>query len=148
MSNRLNKKGISEIFSVVLIVGMSIVALTLLTTFLFGILGETKTQLAPAIECISAQTKIVESCVDEFNSELRLKIKISEKISSLQFIITSKGSAKSYYCGEKCDFSCTIPSEVGQTKTLYLPLQNIPEEVTLIMDGCNRGTTKIETCRL
>ncbi len=152
MSNRINKKGISEIFSTVLIVGMSIVALTLLTTFIFGILEVTKTQLAPATECISAQTKIEGACVDKTKSDLRIKIKISEEgINNLAFSIISKGSAKSYYCGEKCGVSCTIPPGVGQTKTLHLPInssESIPEEVTLIMDGCSRGTTKIENCRL
>ena len=146
MSNRLNKKGISEIFSVVLIVGMSIVALTLLTTFLFGILGETKTQLAPVVSCLTLQSKIVSACSSDGNLELEVLREISDdEISSFKFLIESSGKRESIYCGKDCG-SCNIQG-IGQTKKFYFNSEYVPGEITLFAnEKCNLGTKKVVAC--
>jgi predicted PurR-regulated permease PerM len=68
----INKKGLSDLLAVVLMIGMSAVALTLLGTFLFG-LSEQTAQFAPAVSCFEMNSKIESVCYKEQELQIELK---------------------------------------------------------------------------
>ena len=145
----INKKGLSDIIAVVMVIGMSIAVLALLGTFLFNLVGETA-QLAPAVSCFEMTSKIESVCYDDSNSDLQIKLRrglSDEGIFSFKFSIESAGNADLYYCGEQCGEQCTIPG-IGETKILNLNLQaSTPEKITLFAnENCNLGTKKVLSC--
>ena len=142
----LNNKGISQVVAIILIVGMTLVALSLLGTFLFDLFEKTETQLAPVVSCLTLQSKIVSACSSDGNLELEVLREISDdEISSFKFSIESSGKGESIYCGDGCG-SCNI-QEIGQTKKFYFNLEYVPEKVTLFANkNCKLGTKKVVAC--
>ena len=142
----INKKGLSDLLAVVLMMGMSAVALTLLGTFLFG-LSEQTAQFAPAVSCFEMNSKIESVCYKEQEQELQIKLKRGlgdEGINSFKFSIESAGNSNSYFCGEEC--GCTIP-EMGETKILSYEFDTMPEKATLFANkNCNLGEKEIKAC--
>ncbi len=143
----INKKGLSEIIAVVMMIGMSVVALTLLGTFLFNLVGETA-QLAPAVSCLEMTSKMESACYDGPNLELQIKLKrgLGDKgITSFKFGVESAGTTNSYSCGEEC--GCIIP-EMGETKILSYGFSTMPDKLTLFAnENCNLGTKKVIACQ-
>jgi hypothetical protein len=142
----LNNKGISQVVAIILIVGMTLVALSLLGTFLFDLFEKTETQLAPVVSCLTLQSKIVSACSSDGNLELEVLREISDdEISSFKFLIESSGKRESIYCGKDCG-SCNIQG-IGQTKKFYFNSEYVPGEITLFAnEKCNLGTKKVVAC--
>ena len=140
----INKKGLSDLLAVVLMIGMSAVALTLLGTFLFG-LSEQTAQFAPAVSCFEMNSKIESVCYKEQELQIELKRGIGDEgINSFEFSIESSGNSNSYFCGEEC--SCIIP-KIGETKILNYGFPTMPEKVTLFANkNCKLGTKKVVAC--
>ena len=143
---RLNNKGISQVVAIILIVGMTLVALSLLGTFLFELLENTETQLAPVVSCLTLQSQLVSACSSEEGLEIEVRRGISDdKISSFKFSIESSGKGESIYCGDGCG-SCNI-QEIGQTKKFYFNLEYVSEKITFFAnENCNLGTKKVVAC--
>jgi len=149
MSNKLNKKGISDVIAVTILLAMTITSLFLFGYFILDLSKETA-QLAPAVSCFEMNSKIESVCYDEEKTELKIKLKrglSDEGINSFMFSVESAGKSDSYYCGEKCgQGSCEIPGK-GETKTLYLILETFPEKIHLIAnENCNLGEKEIKAC--
>ena len=149
MSNKLNKKGISDVIAVTILLAMTITSLFLFGYFILDLSKET-TQLAPAVSCLEMNSKIESVCYDEEKTELKIELQrglSDEGIKFFMFSVEAAGQSDSYYCGEKCEQgSCEIPGK-GETKILYLNLETFPEKISLIAnENCNLGKKEIKAC--
>jgi|TARA_Y100000310_G_scaffold27657_1_gene26283 hypothetical protein len=140
MQNIIRKKGVAPIIAVVVLVGMSIIALTLVGTYVFNLVAFSETQLAPLGDCISYKSHL--GTINYQNGNLNVEIvrSLSDKeIRSFKLIIGSD----SYTCGDNCD-NCNIP-EMGSSHTYIYPFSSMPKEVTLFANGnCNLGTSQVK----
>ncbi|OIO81552.1 hypothetical protein AUJ84_00805 [Candidatus Pacearchaeota archaeon CG1_02_32_132] len=144
-----NKKGISEVISVVMIIMLTVSA----AAIVFATVRSSISQLSPGIDCtthtISNTLSVKYACYDkELNRiELTIKRNINEdSISRADFKILGEGSSEELICGNTCG-GCNLLSP-GETKNYYLEELKIknPESVVLSVDGCTLEKTTIRPC--
>jgi len=138
----LNKRGLSNLISNILIILMVIAVIGTLSAQTFKLINSPA--LSPETSCPLIYSKniidIQKSCYNELTQETELRIsRTSEKIliSSLKFSYDQE----TYSCGNTCG-TCNI-LEQRETRTYYFP--GNPEEITIFLNNCFMETKRITT---
>ena len=136
-----NKRGLSDIMAVSLIILVSVTA----TTFLFMTLNEATLQLEPAANCallsleVPKLLTIKEACLLGNEESLSVTLErshTSSDFSTIGFSISGDGPSAEFICGSTCGY-CPIPSP-GTLENYNLDLESMinPEFLTISVDGC------------
>ena len=129
----LNKKGMAEIVQIILIIALSIIAITSVWSYVSDLSNTLESQLSPIVDCVQLQTKIDSACI---SSENKIEVKISKALTDKITKITLAGDNNfKSSCGESCE-SCYLP-ESG-TKKIFLENSNLQEgsKIYLTIDSC------------
>ena len=147
---KINKKGLSTVVSVVLVMVLSIA--------LAGIVGTTlikfaNLSLSPAVSCtqlqISSPVSIEDACYDSSTGQARVLVKRAIDSPEISEFSLALGSSK-WSCTQSCG-SCNLLG-AGDTRTYYLPVQdfNIQQDnantLTLSVDSCTLTSAQIKAC--
>ncbi len=152
ITNKINKKGISTVVASVLLIMVSIVALTLVWTAIRPMIA---TSLSPQISCIELQSesaiKINSACYNNNTKELELLIERSQKseLSEIKFTISSDNNYRDFICSSNSEIcaNCQLP-EKGETKKYFFlsNSQTPPSRITIKSDSCILDTKEIVLC--
>ncbi|MEK6878347.1 MAG: hypothetical protein AABY22_02000 [Nanoarchaeota archaeon] len=141
----MKNKGLSEVVSVVVIILISIMAITILAAVVFKIANSPK--LSPEYSCLDLKIKNVASvesaCYNQNTKDLEIKIKrnlAEQQISNIEFITDNNH----FVCGDFCS-SCKILSQESAQK-YYIYTENKPAEVSIKINNCLISTKEIELC--
>jgi len=151
LNKKINKKGISEVVAVVLIILISIVAISIL----FVVVRQ-QLDFSPQLSCTELQIKqvfgIKDACLDEASGKVITTLKRSfddTQINSIGFTISFANEEKiNSICdgpfGLSCGSDCLIP-KAGETKKFYLDItgQSNPESLLIKANGCVLQNTEI-----
>ena len=155
LKSLMNKKAISPVIAVVLIVLISIASVSILSFYLIRI-SEKPSDLAPkVVSCIEIQQsppKIQSACMNSQTNRLEVAVKrspIDEYTAILGFFVESTGQTDVYECGASCSGKCTLPAE-GSTKKYYFDISYdlVPDEVRLYVNSndCEVDSVNIVPC--
>lgn len=139
-----NLKGLAPIISGILIILISIVAITIIWTFIKPVL------LSPAESCFASELNqkilIKSACYDSQTEEtiLVLERKVDSSISEIGIILSNNQESTRFSCSNSCG-TCTLLSE-GEIKTYYLPHEEAPQKITITSNGCKIQTSTISPC--
>ena len=146
-----NKKGLSQIIAVVILIMLSMASVSILFPVVRDIASSPEKQLAPLVSCLDIQAsspEIKSAVFDDETGELEIRIEktaVDDYTTSFDFIVSSNQDSERFTCGEFICDQCVIQNS-GETKTFYLktsPGFNA-EEVTLIVNSqCEVGTQDI-----
>jgi len=145
----LNKRGLSQIISVLIIMTVSIIGIGIVGASINNI---TKSNLSPAFSCtqeqINPSVRIQSVCYNELTKTLETNLtrNINENfIGELTFSINSE----SWSCGPVCGGTCTILNP-GAQKTYHFSdqstLQTQPKDISIAINGCFTETKKVISC--
>jgi hypothetical protein len=135
----MNKKGVSEIISTVLIIVLSIVLISVLASFVINLVK--LPQLSPEKSCVKMQInppiKISNVCFNQETQELEVIVfRDNFEVFSLDFIL----DGEKYSCA--CE-SCSILEK--QTFSKYFFAQDA-EKVSVVVNGCLVETKDVGYC--
>ena len=140
----LSKKALSEIVSTVLIIFISLAAITLVFIAVKDITQ--KVQFSPEKLCLSQPMEIKNTCYNSLTSDLQVTITRNnleqEMISSFIFLVDSNQETLSWQCGN-CNYCKVLDS--GE-KTYYISLDKKPDKVSIKLDSCILDTKNIQDC--
>jgi hypothetical protein len=131
----LNKKGISQIVTIVLFIVMLMASIALIASAILSLTKETTDRLAPVTNCLDLQRSpptIESAAISEGFLEVSVKRKLN-KISSLDFIIETSSGTERYTCGYSCGGHCILQG-ANQEKTFYFENQDATS-ITLLANG-------------
>lgn len=135
----MHKRGISGVVTSIALILVSLVAGSLLSYFVFN-LGTTS--LSPAISCTEAQItgslQIRSACYDAISRQTQVQIyqnPESSGISDAVIQLVAGESSEQWTCGTLSCTSCSLPNK-GETNTLMLPSDTIPQMVALKVGEC------------
>jgi len=141
----INRKGISNIVGTVILVMLSLTAVTMVWQMTLTLIDPV--QFAPALNCLEAQGKIdlKNACFNGEDIEITIEKSLTEiEMINLEFIIGD--DERTYSCGNSCG-SCEILNEGEVKKYLFGPYSSIPTgEVLVHVDGCELDRVDIVTC--
>ncbi len=136
-----NKKALSDIVAVVMIIALSVIAAGLVWAYI----SPSISGLSPEFNCLNAQIdqllKIENACFNTATGDVELTISRtlnpSYNINNIEFsIINQDGSVDNYYCGQGCNGAEILSP--GSIKTYYFTSSNSqPTEIFVGADGCN-----------
>lgn len=120
----MNRKGLSKAITSILILMITVIALSILSYFIFQFLK--KPEFAPGFSCLDMQfnptIRLDNVCYDENKKDINVRIFRDNEdfdFSNLYLILNFKGgNSKIYYCGEDCE-QCSILKK-GASKEYYL----------------------------
>lgn len=145
--NNMNKKGLSEIVSTIMIILIAILALTVLSTLVIKIAKAP--QLAPEYNCLNSkfnqQLKIESTCYNQEQSQIEIKVKRNLQDQQLDTIGFVTDNNQQFECGGNSCSTCNILQQ-GNTITYYLITNNQPERITIQANSCILETKSIQTC--
>ncbi|MAG27998.1 hypothetical protein CMI47_20930 [Candidatus Pacearchaeota archaeon] len=139
----MNKKALSNIVAVSLIILLSIAAISLLSVYVFDIIKSPA--LSPEYSCLNLQLEppiqIQKACYSSETSEIQLTLKRSSDdltIDALDFILDNEA----WCCGVDCP-NCEILSQ-DTTKTYYFP--ETSDSISLTFQNCLLDEQEIQAC--
>lgn len=145
IKNQINKRGLSEIVTVVLILTLTILAVTILASVVIKIAKAPK--LSPEYNCLDVKIKnlvtIESSCYNQNTQDIQVSLKRNLQnleIKNIGFIINNQ----EYICGNFCG-NCNIVSN-GNSETYYIFQSERPEDIKIKINNCLISTKKITTC--
>jgi hypothetical protein len=148
-----NKKGLSNVVAVVLMVLLAVGSASLVSVIITKLVGDTERQLSPGFSCIDMQTgdpfELLNACRDFKESEIEIRIKRGlnfGEITSINFVISSGIETTTWIAGKGCD-NCELPP-IGGVETYFFPFAN-PENqkgVKLYVGSCEIDTRVINNC--
>ncbi len=132
-----NRKAVSQIITVVLMILMVIGAISILSVVFMNIARE---PLMSPTNCLDYQIKPPIS-IDKIkydSAEMKLQVTLKRlgddlDIRSLDFVIKDNGESSRWCCGEDCA-NCEILKQ--GIKDYYFPDIENPEEVSLVIEDC------------
>ena len=140
-----NKKALSNIIASLILILLSIVAVSMLWTTFNNF--ATRIQMSPEINCfdikIQPPIKINSACYNEERKQLEVELKrnLEElQINSLELITETEEWKCSSACG-----NCIILN-TGETKTYFLDEETKPKEIILKINECIIETKSIGNC--
>ena len=144
----MNKKGLTEVITIMMIILISISAATIFSVAIL----KTTAQLSPAISCgeyrISQTVKLKNYYFSKEQNEIKLTVerKLNTKLKNIKFSVNTDKNKEEWICGESCG-DCSIPLE-GETKSYQLQLNQLSTPLTLTIspDGCILQRVKLEPC--
>lgn len=135
----MHKRGLSAMITSVALILLSLVAGSLLSYFVFN-LGTAS--LSPAISCTEAQLtaalQIKSACYDAVSHQMQVQIyqdPQSSGISDAVVQLVTGELSEQWTCGTLSCTSCSLPGK-GETNTLRLPSNTIPQMVALKVGEC------------
>mgnify|MGYP001558105253 CR=1 FL=1 len=142
-----NKKGLSQVVSVVIIILLAISSVSLVSLFVFKIINNP--QFSPNTSCLSIKldnlASVNSACYN--NSSNETEIKISRKsdndffIDSMELILSDGKDSKTWTCSS-CG-SCEILGN-GESKVYFV--EGSGSELSLKVNGCVVDTTSVGNC--
>ena len=132
----LNKKGLSDIISTVLIILLSISLVFILSNSIVNLLNNPS--LSPDTSCPILQFKSIvkmqKVCYDKNLGDILVTVQRSNDenllVNSMEFIIEKdSGETNSFSCGNQCG-TCKLPN-VGKTTTYYLEASGNEKSISL-----------------
>ena len=145
MSRKINKKALSDVIAIFLFLIITL----LIFSIVFFYINKVSTQLSPVIDCSGLIPEefieIEKTCIKdgELIIDIKRDIKSQDKISSIEFIVSSETDSLKFRCGPSCGGACNLPS-IGVTETYYIDIKNFEKPTTLILsvNECSPFTTK------
>ncbi|MDP4039866.1 MAG: hypothetical protein Q8P57_04790 [Candidatus Pacearchaeota archaeon] len=128
-----NKKGIADIVATVLIIALSVVAVSMIFSYLSVYAQNLDSTLSPSISCLEMRTSITETCYNSETKNLEVSVDKSvgdNKISSFTFFT----GEETFSCGLACEGKCNI-HESGK-KTFFLALEEKPLNLKFQINEC------------
>ena len=143
MSNiKQNKKGLSQIITMVIFILLSISAVALLIPAVKNLAQQPGEQLSPFISCIQLQqspSTIQSATYIEQGGENYLAITVKRspihEIESFDFILETETKSQRLKCGPSCGGSCNIQG-LNQEKIFYFDIDNIQNIKLLVNENC------------
>jgi hypothetical protein len=145
----INKKALSTVIATLLIIVLSMIAITITWTAVRNLISE-ETLLAPE-SCLESQINspysLGKACYNETGKELI--IELNKKFGNYEiidafFIVNEITETSRWCCGKDCP-NCKLP-ETG-LKTYYLsPIEQKPTSVTLNINNCVLQTNPVVNC--
>ena len=138
----LNKKGLSEIIAVVLIISLSIIAVGMV----WGVIKKQTAVLSPAFSCLDIQTQPPIEVSEAKTVNSKLEIKVSRKptdetiINKMYFTIVYTDSTTDIaYAGNDCTKTDILAK--GETKKYYfdIPAGKNPRQIAYGVNNCPVG---------
>jgi hypothetical protein len=131
----LNKKGLSQIVTMVIFIVMVMASIALIGGAVLKLTD--KTDLAPFTNCLNLQRNpSTIQTVDFKEGFLEVNVKRSiDEIYSLDFILETPRGSERYSCSQSCGGHCNLQGP-NQEKTFYFPTQEGEvTEVKLLANG-------------
>lgn len=151
----LNKKGLSEIVSVVLLLMLTVAAVS----FLFGIFNNLLAPLAPQYNCIEGQIngdfEITQACYNDEQQvvfTLKRSFAAESQVNYIEFTVTSNEDSVKYGCGARSNFecgTCVLPA-FGQEREYTLTTESLsgpPLLVSASAETCLLNVQDITPCQ-
>jgi len=148
---KINKKGVSGIVSVIFFILASLASLAIIGN---AIIGFTDASLSPAL-CtsitINPKLSINNACLDPENNIIQLSLTRdltdNNILRNFDVNIVFEKFSESWTCDLSCSEECLILSP-GETKTYLIPYTTIenPQEVIISLRGCAIEPKKILPC--
>ena len=137
----LNKKAISDIVAVMLIISLSVLA----ASMLFSYISKSTLTLSPQLNCLQAQAnqmlKIENARYDSSSQEVLVSVNRNFKDSNINFIefkiIKKDGTTKLYQFGSVTSCTSAAILKAGETKTYYLSGVGNPENLDSLSVSAN-----------
>lgn len=148
MSNRINKKGLSQIVATFVILLLAIAAIGVISITLTNI--SKKAMLSPQLSCFELKTKqpltIERACYNQqtHDTEITLNRKIDSNIDAIELILKTENSISKWQIGNLCTTSIILNK--GETKIYYINSEENPKEISINIDKCILQTEKIISC--
>jgi hypothetical protein len=144
----LNKRAVSDIVAIVLIISLSLIAVSLVFAYLKPLILD----LSPEFDCTKAKLKqalkIESACYDPQTNDVVLEIerKFDKNIiNRIDFSIQSlDNSNEKFYCGENCNGALLL--NPGETKKYFFETSGIPSSISISVRGCFLDTSEIKQC--
>ena len=140
-----NKKGISQVVSVVIFILLITISIGIVWTSLNNLF----TDLSPTFDCTQAKIeqplRIENACYDSSNVVLTLRRTLSQtEINTIDFTIIFDDKEKlEYYCGADCDKSIIL--EKGATEEYKFDVGDIsPKSIIIGINSCVLVSAEIE----
>ncbi len=140
----MNKKGVSEVVQVVLIMALSILAIATVSKYVLTLSGNLESQLSPTVDCLTMKSKVLGACYNLGNQiEVRVNLNDAENPS----LKISTGS-EVFGCNTNSCSTCQLKEG---TKTIYLNSQNSANEnpvsqLSYQFGSCSSQTISVTTC--
>ena len=147
---KLNKKGLSDIISTVLIILLILVSVSLISMSVFKLVKNPA--LSPGESCPIIQfnkvVKIYKVCLNQETKDIEITLErnLDENylIEELAFVVDKNEKTNKYKCGDQCG-ECKILNP-GNIKTYYITTQENPDKLSLILNNCVLETKEINNC--
>ncbi len=146
----LNKKGVSTLVSVVM---MIVISLSLGVAFGSFVTGFIRTSLSPEVATctqfnINIPLKIRGACINQQTNQIEITLErqfSDQKVNSIEFMVTTSQETLQWQCSQSCT-DCSILNE-GETKTYYLS-QQIQGNARIVVkaNGCAVDSADIIAC--
>ncbi len=142
--HNLNKKGMSSIIQITLLMALGVMAISLVWGYVIDLSGDLGKQLSPTVDCIAQSSNAVSACVTQDGQiELNIEEGLGEEINYAS--INFKG--ESFVCGNTCS-SCIV-SDISGRKTIYLdPTTEVfnQDALTVGINGCLAKSLIVNPC--
>lgn len=146
----MNKKALSSVIATTLIILVSIIAVTIISTYV--IKSVKSVQLSPESSCldlkINQALKIESACYNSVNNEIKTTIKRNintEQISSIDFTHVIENKKERWQVGGSCA-NCKLP-EQGESKLYNLaPSTFEAGELIISVSSCELDRKEIKPC--
>jgi hypothetical protein len=142
-----NKKALSTIITVMILIGLSITSVSIIYVSLKTNLQDV---LKSPTQCIGLQSNpplsIKQACYNEEELEIFVEKENSfQKVNSIDFIINSKEKSLVYTCEEHCR-NCRLPEKTGKQYFIDINGMTTPETLVFKIEDCVIETIKINEC--
>ncbi len=138
----MNKKGVSEVVQVVLIMALSILAIATVSKYVLTLSGNLESQLSPTVDCLTMKSKVVSACYNQ-NNKIELKVVTKDEENPSLKISTGEDV---FICNANSCSTCQLSEG---TKTIYLNPSNSPinlEGLTYQFGSCSSQTIGVTAC--
>ncbi len=152
-NNIIGKKGISDIVGVTMIVLLTIVALSVMWSYVGGI-TENIESLSPVPDCLQLRWD-VNACHNDLVKKAEVTITSRDRIDALTFIKSEAQASTRFTCNSAENSAQCIPGQCipgftgGNTisKTFYVPEES-PGKVIVYANACQQFAKEVDTSRL
>lgn len=147
-----NKRGLSSVVGVVLIIFLSAISITLIGLEINKMIQSPS--FSPKVNCLEYQSQKVVNirtvCYSDLNKEIVLSLQRKEgyEVEGISFVYSQGETYKSWICDGKTCGGCKMP-EAGSVKNYFLTgIASLPEnsKLTVIVDNCEVDSKKIAYC--
>jgi len=144
--NMKNKKALSTIIASLIIILLSITAVSIIWITIKGLTNSVA--LSPEINCLNIKIqpliKINSACYNPENKQIEVELKRNLEEMQINSISILSDSSSEWKCSSTCG-NCLILNP-GETKTYFLSEESKPNEITFGIENCITETKEIKNC--